>query len=169
MPVPPAVKRSLELAMKLTVALAFLPPLLTRLFLGHAFYLTGQGKLANPEGVARFFTELGIPAPELNAAFVSRLEFYGAMFLIAGLLARPIAAMLAGSMAVALMTADKEALLDAIWARGQGDITAVSPLVLLLALLWIVIYGAGALSLDTLLAKWLGIGSGAKAGAATNP
>ncbi len=163
MPAPAAVQRAANLGLKVAAALAFLPPLLTRLFLGHAFFLTGQGKLQNPDGVVRFFTELGIPLPALNAAFVSRLEYYGAMLLIAGLLTRIVALMLSGSMAVALLTADKDSLLDALFGRGQGDITSVAPLVLLLGLVWLAFQGPGILSLDAPLAKWLGVGDEAKA------
>ncbi len=160
MPAPAAARRAAELALKAARALAFVPPLLTRLFLAHAFYYSGRGKLANPEGVVKFFTELGIPAPALNAAFVSRLEYYGAFLLLLGLASRPVAAMLAGSMVVALMTADKDSFVDAVLGRGQGDITSVAPLVLLLGLVWIAISGPGLLSLDALVAKWLGVGQG---------
>ena len=160
MTAPTVVKRAADLALRLASWLAFLPPLLTRLFLGHAFYFTGRGKLENPEGVVRFFTSLGIPAPALNAAFVSRLEYYGAMLLIVGLASRPVAAMLAGSMLVALLTADKDDFIEKLLVRGdsQQDITSVTPLVLLLGLLWVAIYGPGLLSLDTLVKKWLGLG-----------
>jgi len=162
MPAPAAAKRAAELVLKVTGALAFFPPLLTRLFLAHAFYLTGRGKLGNHDGVTNFFTELGIPMPHANAVFVSCLEYYGAMLLAVGLATRPIAAMLAGSMVVALLTADKEGFVDAVLARGQGDITSVAPLVLLIGLVWLVIYGPGLLSLDALIAKWLGLGDAAK-------
>jgi putative oxidoreductase len=162
MPATPVVQRAASLGLKVTAALAFVAPLLTRLFLGHAFYLTGRGKLENPAGVVRFFSELGIPFPALNAAFVSRLEYYGAMLLIVGLLTRLVAAALAGSMVVALLTADKEAFLEALWARGQGDITSVAPLVLLLFLVWLIFHGPGLVSLDHPLAKWLGLGSGSR-------
>ena len=87
--------------------LMFLPPLLTRLLMGQAFYQTGSGKLAHMERVVDFFTSLGIPFPELNAAFVARVEFYGGIALILGLLTRLAAAGLLSTMVVALMTADR--------------------------------------------------------------
>jgi putative oxidoreductase len=160
MTAPAPVKRAADLALRLAAAVAFLPPLLTRFFLGHAFYFTGRGKLQNPEGVVQFFTTLGIPAPALNAAFVSRLEYYGAMLLVAGLATRPVAAMLAVSMLVALLTADRDDFIEKFLARGdsQQDITTVAPLVLLLGLLWLTIYGPGLLSLDAIVKKALGLG-----------
>ena len=82
--------------------------------MGQAFFLTGRGKLENFPRTVEFFTNLGIPMPELNAAFVSRLEFYGGMLLIVGLATRLVAAGLASTMVVALMTADKQTLLDAL-------------------------------------------------------
>src|SRR5262249_35477877 len=71
----------------LAAALAFLPPLLTRLVIGQAFFFTGRGKLENFDRTVGFFASLGIPFPALNAAFVSRLEFYGGMLLLVGLAA----------------------------------------------------------------------------------
>ena len=80
---PSGVVRVLGLGLQAAGLTAFLAPLLTRLVIGLAFYQTGRGKLENFEGTAAFFGELGIPLPELNAAFVSRLEYYGGMLLIA--------------------------------------------------------------------------------------
>jgi putative oxidoreductase len=151
------VQRGVRLLWRAAAAVAFLPPLLTRLFVGHVFYQTGSGKLAHPEGVVRFFTELGIPLPALNAAFVSHLEFYGAIALIVGLATRPVALALATTMVVALATADKEAFLDALFGRGEGDLTSVAPLVLLVCLTWLVVNGAGWLSLDGLVVRALGL------------
>jgi uncharacterized membrane protein YphA (DoxX/SURF4 family) len=51
--------------------------LLTRHHPGHAFFLTGRGKLANFDNTVEFFASQNIPFPALNAAFVSRLEYYG--------------------------------------------------------------------------------------------
>ena len=52
---------------------------------------------------------IGLCETAANAAFVSRLEFYGGMLLIAGLLTRLVASGLGATMVVALMTADKPA------------------------------------------------------------
>jgi putative oxidoreductase len=153
---PPAVvRRAAALGLKLAGALSFLPPLLTRLVIGYAFYQAGQGKLAHPEKIVEFFTGLGIPLPAANAAFVSRLEFYGGMLLVVGLLSRLVAALLGSTMIVALMTADKAAFLEALAGAGEAGLTDVVPVVYGLFLLWLVVFGPGAASLDALLRRWL--------------
>jgi putative oxidoreductase len=153
---PPAlVRRAAALGLKLAGALSFLPPLLTRLVIGYAFYQTGQGKLANPEKIVEFFTGLGIPFPAANAAFVSRLEFHGGMLLIAGLLTRLVACGLGSTMVVALMTADREAFVGALSGAGEAGLTDVVPVVYGLFLLWLIVFGPGAASLDALLRRWL--------------
>lgn len=158
------VRRATRLALVVAGALAFLPPLVTRLLIGQAFFLTGRGKLANPERIVAFFTDLGIPMPALNAAFVSRLEYYGGMLLIAGLATRLVALLLSSTMVVALLTADKESFLEAFFMRGDSGLTDVVPVVYGLFLLWLVVYGPGKLSLDTLLARVLrDPGDGARA------
>jgi putative oxidoreductase len=138
--------------------LAFLPPLLTRLVMGQAFFLTGRGKLANFANTVEFFASLGIPMPELNAAFVSRLEFYGGIALILGLGTRLVAAGLASTMIVALATADKESFMDALWLAGDQGLTDIVPFVYLLFLTWLVVVGPGALSVDALVARSLRVG-----------
>ncbi len=156
MPTLATLRRARRLALRAAALLAFLPPLLTRLVIGLAFYQTGRGKIANFDGTVAFFTDLGIPMPELNAAFVSRLEFYGGALLIVGLLTRFFAAGLLSTMAVALLTADKQSFLEALGGSGDTGLTDVVPVVYGLFLLWLVIAGPGKLSLDTLLAKWIG-------------
>ena len=149
------VQRGTGLGLGVAGALAFLPPLLTRLVLGQAFFLTGRGKLANFANTVQFFTDLGIPMPELNAAFVSRLEFYGGIALILGLCTRLVAAGLASTMVVALATADKQSFLDALRMTGDQGLTDIVPFVYLLFLVWLIIAGPGPLSLDSLVARWL--------------
>jgi putative oxidoreductase len=170
MTVPPVVKRSLDLALKLTAALAFLPPLLTRITVGYAFTLTGWGKLHHLDDFVGFLTDLGVPFPALNAPFVAGVEFVGGVLLVIGLLTRLSALALAGSMAVALVSGNEFSRFLASWnpATEWGPLD-ISPWVFLVFLSWLVIQGPGRLSLDALLAKWLGIGSGAKAGGAANP
>jgi putative oxidoreductase len=155
MQAPALVRRAAALGLKLAGALRFLPPLLTRLVIGYAFYQTGKGKLAHPDNVVSFFTDLGIPFPAANAAFVSRLEFYGGMLLIVGLLTRLAAAGLGSTMVVALMTADKPAFLGALAGTGDAGLTDVVPVVYGLFLLWLIVFGPGPVSLDALLTRWL--------------
>lgn len=95
------------LALRVAAALAFLPPLLTRLVIGLAYHQTGGGKIENFERTVGFFAGLGIPLPEANAFFVSRLEYWGGLLLVLGLATRLVAGLLSTTMVVALATADR--------------------------------------------------------------
>src|SRR6187399_3226816 len=86
------------LALKLLGHLDFVPGLLTRLVVGFAFFDSGRGKLGNMENTVNFFSDLGIPFPELNAAFIARLEYYGGMLLLVGALTRIVALLLSSTM-----------------------------------------------------------------------
>ena len=84
-----------------------------------------------------FFTELGIPMPQANAFFVSRLEFWGGLLLVVGLLTRVVAAGLASTMLVALATADRETFLGALKGTSDAGLTDVTSFVYLLFLVWL--------------------------------
>ena len=161
MPAPVAVRRTAALGLKVAAALSFLAPLVTRLVLGQAFFLTGRGKLLNFDNTVTFFTELGIPFPQANAAFVSSLELVGGTCIILGLLTRLMSAGLASTMVVALVTADKAQFLKALDTSSDVSPTDIQSLVFLMFLLWLVLFGPGPVSLDALLARWLGVGKGA--------
>jgi putative oxidoreductase len=154
MKAPAPLSRTAALGLRLAAALAFIAPLLTRITMGHAFFLTGRGKLANFDTTVEFFATQGIPFPAVNAAFVSRLEYYGGILLVVGLLTRLVAAGLASTMVVALLT-EKHQFFES-W-RWTGDVgpTDISSWVFLLLLTWLVLYGPGVVSLDYLLARWL--------------
>jgi putative oxidoreductase len=156
MPVPAVVERPARLGLRVAAAFAFLPPLLTRVALGHAFFLTGRGKLANFDTFVSFLADQGVPRPELNAHVVARLEYYGGVLLVVGLLTRLVALGLAGTMVVALLTERRQFLES--W-RFSGDIgpTDISSFVFLVLLTWLVVYGPGVVSLDALLARGLGL------------
>jgi len=124
--------------------------LLVRLYWGWQFTLTGWGKLHNLAKVTEFFASLGIPFPGINAPFVASLEFAGGILLILGLAGRPVALLLAGNMLVAYLTADREALAAIL--SDPGKFYGAAPFTFLFAAIIILVYGAGALSLDRLLA-----------------
>jgi putative oxidoreductase len=124
--------------------------LAVRLYWGWQFAQTGWGKLTNIGKVVNFFTELGIPAPALNAYFVSGLEFAGGLLLLLGLGSRLIALPLTVDMIAAYITADREALFSII--SNPDKFTAAAPYTFLVASLLVLIFGPGKLSLDTLLA-----------------
>ena len=148
------IQRLAAFGLRITAALAFLAPLLTRLIVGWGFHVTGHGKLSNLTKVTGFFTDLGIPFPGANAAFIASLEFVGGLCLILGLGTRIFAALLSCSMIVALMTADKPAFIQ----KFPSDLSDVTSFVYLLFLIWLVLFGPGPVSLDYFLSKWLGVG-----------
>lgn len=160
MPAPVLLTRAASLGLKVTAVLAFLAPLLTRIVVGLAFYLTGSGKWAHFDNTVTFFTEIGVPFPQANAALVATLELVGGICLILGLLTRLMAAGLASTMVVALMTADKQRFLESWSTASEISPTDISAFVFLMFFLWLALYGPGPLSLDALLARWLGIGRG---------
>src|SRR5262249_30057925 len=137
MKLPSIVRRGARWGLVVTGALTFLPPLLTRLVMGQAFFLTGRGKLANFANTVQFFAGLGLPMPELTAAFVPRLEFYGGIALVLGVGTRLVAAGLASTMMVALATADKQGFMDALRLAGDQGLTDIVPFVYLLFLVWL--------------------------------
>ena len=128
--------------------------LFVRLYWGWQFCQTGWGKLHNLPHVVEFFTSLGIPAPALNAYFVSGLEFVGGILLALGLGGRLIALPLTVDMIVAYITADRAALLS--FFSKPEDFYAAAPFTFLMASLIILIFGSGRFSLDYLIERyWL--------------
>jgi putative oxidoreductase len=125
--------------------------LAVRLYWGWQFMQAGWGKLHDIGKVIGFFTELGIPAPVLNAYFVSALEFAGGLLLVVGLGSRLIALLLAVDMIVAYITADREALFSII--SNPDKFIAAAPYTFLFASLLVLIFGPGPFSLDVLVTR----------------
>src|SRR3974377_9844 len=128
--------------------------LAVRLYWGWQFMQTGWGKLTDINKVVGFFTDLGIPAPALNAWFISGLEFGGGLLLILGLGSRLIALPLAMDMIVAYIAADREALFSII--SYPDKFTGAAPYAFLFASLIVLILGPGKASLDALLTGRIG-------------
>jgi len=125
----------------------WIPPLLARLTLGIIFAESGWGKLHNLPKVIAFFTELGIPAPSLQAPFVAGVEFVGGLLLLAGLFTPLAAVFLAATMAVAIATA-KMGDVHAI-----GDFAGLTEWAYFVLLMWLAWAGAGKVSLDALITR----------------
>jgi putative oxidoreductase len=138
-------RRAQDLAHALTEKAAPLAPLLARVTVGTIFVSTGWGKLHNLDKVIEFFTELGIPAPALQAPFVAAVEFVGGALVLAGIGSRIASLMLSGTMVVAILTAKRADI------AGVTDLFGVVEWTYLVLLVWIAIAGPGALSLERLL------------------
>src|SRR5579871_1129635 len=104
------IEKLYELLIKVASSLQSPLLLAIRLYWGFQFMQTGWGKLHDLQKVVGFFTDLGIPAPALNAYFVSGLEFVGGILIMIGLATRPIALMCVFDMIVAFLTADRDNL-----------------------------------------------------------
>ena len=125
--------------------------LLIRGWWGWSFFLTGKGKLLNLEKTTAFFTDLGLPLPKLNALAAGSVECAGGLLLLVGLGSRLVSVPLAFTMAVAYVTADREALLSIF--SDTDKFTSAAPFLFLLAALIVFAFGPGRLSLDALLFK----------------
>lgn len=122
-----------------------------RFYWGFSFARTGWGKLMHLDRTVGFFTDLGIPAPKLNAIMAGSTECFGGALLLAGLFSRIVSVPLAGTMAVAYLTADREALV-AIFSDTDKFVSA-APFQFLLTVVIVLAFGPGKLSLDHLLAS----------------
>lgn len=127
--------------------------LLVRLYWGWQFAQSGWGKLHNLDRVTDFFTSLNLPAPHANAVFVSNLEFFGGILLILGLGNRLLGVILTGNMIMAYVTADRAALLSIF--SDPGKFYAADPYTFLFASLIVLLFGAGEISADGLIARIL--------------
>ena len=157
MPAPGLVQRLAKTGLRVAASLAFLAPLLTRVTVGYAFFLTGRGKLGSLDTFTQFLSELGVPFAAQQAPFIAGLEFVGGICLVLGLLTRVMSTALLGTMVVALLTADRETFVKAWLPTGDVGPLDVAPWVFSLLLTWLASHGPGPLSLDTLLARWVGL------------
>lgn len=123
--------------------------LAVRLYWGWQFWQAGWGKLTNLPKVTEYFASLGIPAPGLNAGFISGLEVVGGILLALGLFSRPLALLLTGDMIVAFVVADRDALQSIF--SDPDKLYAATPYTFLFASLIILFFGPGMFSFDSLI------------------
>lgn len=77
--------------------------LLLRLASGGVFVAFGAGKFLNHASELASFRTYGLPAPEAFVALIGVIELAGGLLLIAGVLTRPAALVLAGDMLGAII------------------------------------------------------------------
>ena len=134
-------------ALSVTKALDGVGPLMARITLGVVFASSGLGKVQHLDKVTAFFTDLGIPAPGFQAAFVSGVELVGGVLLLVGLASRLVAIPLAATMVVAIATAKRADI------HGFTDFIGLEEWTYLVMLGWIVLNGPGRIALDSIIVK----------------
>ncbi|HEY6185749.1 MAG TPA: DoxX family protein [Terriglobales bacterium] len=131
---------------------------LIRLMVGAVFFSEGAQKFLFPDalGVGRF-TKIGIPAPHFFAPFVGSVEIVCGALLILGLLTRLAAIPLLINISVAILTTKIPMLSQSgLWATLHE---ARTDYCMLLGLLFLLVAGSGAFSLDNLILRRKGSAS----------
>jgi putative oxidoreductase len=121
--------------------------LLSRISLGVVFLQSGWGKLHNLEKVTEYFTSLGVPAPQIQAPFVASVELVCGALVLLGLLTRLAAIPLIVTMLVAIATAKKAEL------ESVSDLFGLIEYLYIVLFLYLIVEGAGAISLDALVRR----------------
>jgi putative oxidoreductase len=135
--------------------------ILVRLLVGGVFLSEGVQKFlfADALGVGRF-TKIGIPWPEFTAPFVGVVETVCGLLLIIGLLTRLAAIPLIIDISVAILSTKVPMLLhQGFWPMAHE---ARTDLCMLLGSIFLLIVGAGRLSLDRCIAGRAGSKDGPK-------
>jgi putative oxidoreductase len=112
--------------------------LVLRLLSGGVFVAFGAGKFINHSSELASFKTYGLPAPEVFVLAIGVIELVGGLLLVAGILTRPAALVLAGDMIGAIVVSGI--------AKGElvSLVLAPAELLAMLVLLWA---GSGANSL----------------------
>lgn len=128
--------------------------LLVRVLVGWVFLSEGIQKFLFPESLgAGRFTKIGIPDPSFSAPFVGVVEILFGTLIIVGFLNRLAAIPLLIDISVAIATTKIPLLLDkGFWAAAHE---ARTDLCMLLGLLFLLLEGAGPVSIDCRLSRGL--------------
>ncbi|MEX1243162.1 MAG: DoxX family protein [Thermoanaerobaculia bacterium] len=129
--------------------LKWLPPTVARITVGWIFLQSGWGKLHNLPKVVEFFTELGIPAPQIQAPLAAGAEFVCGAMVLLGLATRLASLPLMVVMVVAIVTAKKGDIHE------LSDLFGMAEYLYIALLAYLAAYGAGPVSVDRIFAKRL--------------
>jgi putative oxidoreductase len=125
--------------------------LTARLVVGILFAVSGGGKLFVPsrrDEMLRTLRAAGIPAPKVNAVFVSLVEFVCGILLVLGLLTPLSCLLLCGDMVVALGTSVLPRIKASSLAEWLGAVLYLPEVLYLVILVWLLLSGPGWFSVD---------------------
>jgi putative oxidoreductase len=137
------------LAARIGNALGWLSPTLARVTVGWIFCQSGWGKLHDLAKVTDYFVELGLPAPAFQAQLTATTEFVCGSLLLLGLCTRFAVVPLIITMVVAIRTA----LWDQV--ESVGSLFGIAEFLYITLLVWLGTHGAGPLSLDHWLERFI--------------
>jgi len=129
----------------------WLGPLIARLSFGYFWLETGIAKVQNLDGFTQRFMGWGIPFPAFSAGLSAWTELIGGALIMLGLFTRLISIPMIINMIVAIV------LVVSANFQGIDEFVEADETVYILIFFWLLMAGPGKVSLDTLLAKWLGI------------
>lgn len=120
-----------------------------RFALAYTFWDTGKKKFEDIAAITEWFQSLDIPAPNLNAYMATYTELIGAILLVLGLGTRMISIPLIITMIVAIKTVH--------WENGfpAGENGFEIPLYFILMLICTLTFGAGKISVDHFVKKYV--------------
>ena len=135
-------------------SLEWLGILLARVAVGLLFFLSGRGKLFVPERreqVRRTLIEAHVPFPDLNALFVSTVEFVCGLLLVLGAVTPLACALLTWVMVVAIATTATHNIKASSPTEWLAAFLYLPEPLYLVILIWLFFSGPGWLSIDNLL------------------
>jgi putative oxidoreductase len=124
--------------------------LFVRLYWGLQLAQSGWGKLHHLSNVGEYFATLSLPMPAQMAVFIACVEFFGGIFLALGLVSRITGLVLTVNLTMAYVIGDREALLS--FFSDPDKFIAAAPFAFLIVSLIVLIFGAGKISADTVIA-----------------
>lgn len=124
------------------------PLLLARITVGWIFAQSGWAKINAIDPVIQFFTSLNLPAPVFQAHLVAYTELIAGALILVGLATRYATIPLIITMIVAIIK------VTAPDADETSDYFAASEYLYIVLMLFLIVYGAGAVSLDRWLLRW---------------
>ena len=128
--------------------------LVARVAVGMLFFLSGRGKLFVPERREQMRQTLiaaHVPFPDLNALFVSTVEFVSGLLLILGALTPVACVMLGCVMIMAIATTAIKSIKAPLLLGWLSEFLYLPEVLCLVILFWLLLSGPGWFSVDHLI------------------